>query len=124
MLLPFQPADVYPQVLASADVLISLINAEANQYSIPSKVLTYLCAGRPILLSMPYNNDAAQAVISAEAGLTSEPGDLTGFLENADKFIQDESFRIQLGKNARHYAESHFDIDTIYTKFASILESI
>ncbi len=50
VLLPFQPADVYPQVLASADVLISLINAEANQYSIPSKVLTYLCAGRPILL--------------------------------------------------------------------------
>jgi colanic acid biosynthesis glycosyl transferase WcaI len=121
VLLPFQPSDEYPKVLASADVLISLINADASQYSIPSKVLSYFCAGKPVLLSMTLENEAAQTVLSAGAGLVSEPGDTDEWLDHADKLVASEVVRTQMGRNARAYAEKNFALEPIYEKFASIL---
>jgi glycosyltransferase involved in cell wall biosynthesis len=43
--LGFQPFNVYPNVLGSADVLISILEPDAGAFSVPSKVLSYLCAG-------------------------------------------------------------------------------
>ena len=45
-LLPFQPIDHYPDVLGAADVLVALLEPTAGTF-VPSKVLSYLCAGRP-----------------------------------------------------------------------------
>ena len=44
-------------MLAAADVLLVLLDASARTFSVPSKVLMYLCAGRPILGgAMPLDN--------------------------------------------------------------------
>jgi hypothetical protein len=40
----FQPSGVLPDVLGSADVLLGMLSAAASEFSVPSKVLTYLCA--------------------------------------------------------------------------------
>ena len=53
MLLPYQPFGRLSEVLASADVLVALLESDAGAYSVPSKVLTYLAAGRPILGAIP-----------------------------------------------------------------------
>ena len=45
ILMNFQPFDQMSEVLGAADVLIALLEADAGVYSVPSKVLTYLCAG-------------------------------------------------------------------------------
>lgn len=121
ILLPFQPAEVYPQVLASASVLVSLINADASRFSVPSKVLTYLCAGRPVLLSMTHQNEAAGMVESAQAGLVSEPGDAAGWISQAETLVNQPDLRESLGRNARAYAEKHFALEPIYRQFEAIL---
>jgi colanic acid biosynthesis glycosyl transferase WcaI len=41
------------QVLAASDVLIAIIDSEAGSFAVPSKVQSYLCAGRPVLLAAP-----------------------------------------------------------------------
>ncbi len=56
---PFQSADDLPDVLGSADVLVALLEPTAAMFSIPSKVLSYMAAGRPILGLMPRDNPAA-----------------------------------------------------------------
>lgn len=43
ILLPFQDFDDLPYMLASADVLTVVLEQEAGSYSIPSKILSYLC---------------------------------------------------------------------------------
>jgi colanic acid biosynthesis glycosyl transferase WcaI len=43
--LPFQAYESYPEVLAWAYVLISMIENDAGEYSVPSKVLSYLVGG-------------------------------------------------------------------------------
>ena len=62
MLLPYQPFGRLSEVLASADVLVALLESDAGAYSVPSKVLTYLAAGRPILGAIPAENLAARTI--------------------------------------------------------------
>ncbi len=49
--LGFQPFEMLPVVLGSADVLVAILEPDAGVFSVPSKVLSYFCAGRPVLLS-------------------------------------------------------------------------
>ena len=49
----FQPFEALPDVLGSGDVLVAILEADAGVFSVPSKVLSYLCAGRPVLLAVP-----------------------------------------------------------------------
>lgn len=124
IVLPFQAVEVYPQVLGAADVLVSVLNAEAGAFSVPSKVLTYLCAGRPLLLSVPANNLAARTVLEAQAGLVSAPAEVDQWLEQAGQLYADSALRSQLGSAARVYAEKTFDIEKITDQFEAILTTM
>ena len=115
--LPFQPYEDLPEVLAAADVLVVLLEASAGTFSVPSKVLTYLCAGRPILGSMPFANLATRTIVDAGAGIVAEPTDTNAFLAAAKRFRTDENERRQFGRRARQYAESTFDRNAIAEAF-------
>src|SRR6185437_12699249 len=71
--LPLQPYERVPEVLGSADVLITLLDSEAGAFAVPSKTLAYLCAGRPIIIAAPAANEAAQIVARADAGVVISP---------------------------------------------------
>ena len=73
VLLPFQSAEDFRKALASADVLVAVLDPTAAKYSVPSKVLAYMTAGRPILAAIPADNLAARTIGAASAGLTVDP---------------------------------------------------
>ena len=112
----FQPAEVLPMVLGSADVLIALLEPDATRFSIPSKVLSYMAAGRPILGLMPADNPAA-VDISASGGFVGTPDEsgvagsiawLTGL---------DQSAISSIGSRARATAEEKFDVNRVADQF-------
>src|SRR5436305_191914 len=70
--LGFQPAEDLPAMLTSGDVLVAILEPEASRFSIPSKVLTYLAAGRPILALTPESNPCVIDV-TAGGGLVVAP---------------------------------------------------
>ncbi|MBM3525310.1 MAG: glycosyltransferase family 4 protein, partial [Alphaproteobacteria bacterium] len=109
-LLPFQPFARLPEVVASADVLMAVLDPDAGIYSVPSKVLTYLCAGRPLLVSMPPVNLASRILTREEAGLVVPAGDRAAFVAAARRLAGDPALRERLGRNARAYADRSFDI--------------
>jgi colanic acid biosynthesis glycosyl transferase WcaI len=120
-LLDYQPFERVPEVLASADVLLALLEPEASALSVPSKVLTYLTAGRAILGMIPPENQAAQMVVSAGAGIMVPPGDKKRFVEEAHRMrLQTEECRA-MGRAARRYAEATFDMDRIGRGFLEVL---
>lgn len=123
ILLPYQPFEQLPEVLASGDVLISVLEEDAGVFSVPSKVLTYLCAQRPLLLAVPQVNLAARIIDTENAGLTVPPSDTEAFLDSAAKLFENEEFRTEKAKNARNYAEKSFKIEEIVVKFDNILNN-
>lgn len=121
MLLPIQPAASLPEVLATADVLIAILDADAHAFSVPSKVLTYMAAGRPILAAMPNANLAARTIVDAHAGRVVEPADRPGFLAAARALLADPELRASTGAAGRAYAETSFDIERITDRFEAVL---
>jgi colanic acid biosynthesis glycosyl transferase WcaI len=121
LVLPYQPYERLPEVFAAADVLIALLSPEAGVFSVPSKVLSYLCASRPILAAMPRVNLAAKTLERANAGIVVANEDREGFLAAADKLVSDDALRRFYGERARHYAEQVFDIDMIASRFEAVL---
>ncbi len=121
-LLPFQPFEALPEVLGAADVLVAILTPDAGVFSVPSKVLTYLCAARPLLLAVPPQNLAARIVTEHEAGLVVPPHANRAFLEAGAQLAADAALRARLGANARAYAEAHFAIEPIADRFEAVLE--
>lgn len=121
VLLPYQPFAVMPQVLASGALLIAVLEEDAGIFSVPSKVLTYLCAQRPLLLSVPQVNLAARIVSEERAGLTVAPGDEEALRSAAARFFASPEYAAQCGERARAYAERTFRIGDIAERFARIL---
>lgn len=120
-LLPFQPYAVLPDVLASGDILLTLLEADAGAFSVPSKVLSYLCAGRALLAAVPTDNLAAEVVRRSGGGVLAEPGDEADLVAGATRLLADRDLREELGRRARRYAEENFDLATIGDRFEPIL---
>ena len=81
VLLDFQPYSDLPAVLGSADVLVAVLEPDASRFSVPSKVLTYLCAGRAIVGVLPPENAVAEILTSHGAGLVVGRDEVAGEVE-------------------------------------------
>src|SRR5262249_9939511 len=124
MLLPLQPMEVFPDMLGSADVLVALLENDAGPFSVPSKVLTYLCAGRPVLLSAPSDNLSSRVVQGAGAGMCVPAGDKEAFVAAAARLRNEHRMRTDMGASARAYAEGTFDIAAITDRFEKMLARV
>ena len=121
-ILGYQDADHFSDVLASADILIALLEPDAANFSVPSKVLSYLSAGRPIIAMVPEGNPAALDV--QEAGGCVAPPTSAGAVQAAGWLagIKNDKAALQmLGRRSRAMAEQRFDIVRIGDQFEDIL---
>ncbi|MHB1688290.1 MAG: glycosyltransferase family 4 protein [Ignavibacteriaceae bacterium] len=121
IIMNFQSFEELPNVLATGDVLISILEQDAGIYSVPSKVLTYLCAQRPLLLSIPSGNLAARIVKDNNLGLVVNPLDMNSFQDAATELYIDKGKRELFAQNAREYAENNFNIEKIVNSFLEII---
>ncbi|MGN6378220.1 MAG: glycosyltransferase family 4 protein [Gaiellales bacterium] len=121
IVLPYQPYERLPEVLASGDVLVALLEADAGVFSVPSKVLSYHCAGRPLLAAVPSQNLAARVISRAGSGVVVDPHDVAGFVSAAERLLTDEDARRLMAAAGRAYAESRFDVGRLAGRFESAM---
>jgi glycosyltransferase involved in cell wall biosynthesis len=122
--LPFQPYEAYGDVLASADVLLAMVEADAGVLFVPPRVTDFICVGRPIVISAPRQNTAATSVRESGAGLVVAPGDAAAMKEAVLKYLDDSSLRQQAAAHGRSYAERTFDISDIAGRFERLFERL
>ncbi len=121
---PFQPYEAMSDVLGSADVLMSILEPEAGAFSIPSKVLSYHCAGRAMLLAIPDGNLAARIVNQEQTGLVVDPRNSEAFVAAALRLKALPEDCANMAKRARAYAEKTFNIASITSQFEVVLANI
>ena len=123
-ILPFQPMERYSEVLGAGDILLAMIGREAAGFSVPSKILSYLAAGKPVVASITADNDAAVTIKAADAGIVVEPGDVAGFCDGVRRLATDPEECRRLGRNARLFAESRFDVEAKAAQFEETFAAI
>jgi glycosyltransferase involved in cell wall biosynthesis len=124
ILLDYQAFDRLSQVLSAADVSVLLLEAYAGILSVPSKVYSYLCVGRPIVGALPTTNLACRIVERENAGLCVAPNDEAGFIAAARRLRADPALRAALVERQRPYARHAFDIDRIGARFTALFEEV
>ncbi len=123
--LGYQPAERFAEVLAGADAMVALLEPDAAAFSVPSKVLSYLSAGRPTLALVPDGNPAAHDVRTAGGFVAAPTHDgaraaadwLAGTVASGPDALA------HLGRLARQLAERRFDIGTITDQFEDVLRA-
>lgn len=124
VLLDFQPYDELPDVMASADVLVAILEPDASKFSVPSKVLTYLCSGRAILGVLPPDNSVAQILSSQGAGRIVAPSERERVAGEVVALLSDPSLCRSMGEAGRRYAEATFSPEVAADRFLEVFGAL
>ena len=119
LFLPFQDFNLFPQVLASADISLVMLEKSAGQFSVPSKLLSILCSGRIPIVFVSKKNLTSRIVSRNNCGISVESQE---DLNNAVSDVYNNFSKYEkMSANARIYAEKNFNIDNIVNKFQKII---
>ncbi len=124
IILPFQPFEVFSLVLSSANILLALLEKNAGTYSVPSKILSYLCAGKPIIIAAPFDNLASKIVRESESGRWVDCDDTSELATAVIDIMNNKNLEKLFSENARKYAEKNFKIEVIGKKFELLIEEV
>lgn len=111
------PAERMPAFFAAADLLLAHIRpSTVADHAVPTKLLAYLAAGKPILCGM--GGAAAELVEESGAGWVVPPGDPEA-MANAirDAFVSSPAAREQRGQSGRAYFEREFDRHAVLAQY-------
>lgn len=122
LLLDFQPFEVLPEILATGDVGVVVLETYAGNLSVPSKIYSHFCAARPILAAIPPGNLGRRRIEEVRAGLCADPGDTGAFIAAAQRLRADSALRDACAGRQTAYAQEAFDIARIGARFEDLLE--
>ncbi len=118
------PLNRMPSFFSHADVLlVSLINKDVFNMTIPGKIQTYLASGKPIIGML--NGEGANIIRESKAGYTCNSGD---YKELAKLIIKMSKLNPQskslLGKNGLDYCEKEFNKKLLINKLKVLMDNL
>lgn len=125
LLLPLQPVETLCQLYASADVLLLNQKAAVKDAVIPSKLLTYMASGQPVLCAAASESVASRLIRKANCGFVVDAEAPAALVAGAIALRSDAGLRAEMGANGRSFAERNYNkvrvLDSYDQFFASFL---
>ncbi len=122
ILLPYQPLDVLPFSLTSADVAFVSINKGAEGLFLPSKVFDAMSAGLAILGMTDGENDIKQIIEDYKVGINVSNDSKEELKQAVLKFKEDKAFTKECTKNARQTALNKFSEEVVIAQYKEIFQ--
>jgi glycosyltransferase involved in cell wall biosynthesis len=120
--LPMQPREEYPNVLAASDLCLVTLRKEVMTPVVPSKILSIMAAGRPVLASLPLEGDAPRLIAAAQAGICVVPESPERLVEAILKLYQDSSMLDEMGARGRNYAVKNLSLEACVKQLEELFE--
>lgn len=122
--LPLQPRERLAEVQASSDISVVTLAPGRGHTSVPSKVVGYLAAGRPVLASVDSDSDTAYAILEGECGVVTIPGDAMALTLALRMLLSSPERCAVLGQNAREYFERTYAAPLVLAQMRGLLEEL
>jgi len=120
--LPFQPREILSEVLSSADITMVTMGKNKGKSSVPSKILGYMAAAKPVLASLDLDSDTARLIDRAQCGICVPAEDAAG-LSAAISSLYDDPVRIgKLGRNGREYLLKYCERKSATAQYQKLME--
>ena len=98
------------QLFADASVLLAVLEPKASNFSVPSKIMSYLSAGKPIVASIDPMNASAKILVENSAGIVVLPdAPIADFGQAVIEIISNKNLQISMSKSSTQYALKNFD---------------
>jgi len=122
--LPFMPRAQLADLLAASDLALLTQRLSVIESVIPSKLITYMAAGLPVVASVHADSEAARLICRADCGLVVEPEAPDALRRAIADLLADPARRQQLSVAGRSFAAREFDRSTILARQTAILKAL
>jgi colanic acid biosynthesis glycosyl transferase WcaI len=123
-LIPFQPVEQLSAMFSAGDVLLLNQLAAVKNTVVPSKLLTYMSAGRPVLAAVNAASQGAEILREADGGRVIQPEDPAALAAAVKEMRLDAPGRLRMGRANRAYALEHFDQRKILQKLEGFVHGL
>ena len=124
LLLPFQPREKLPEMLAAADVGLVVQKKNVISFNMPSKIQVLLASGRALVASVPDNGTAARAIKQSGGGVVVTPEDSQALAAAVLDLYQHPEKVKTLGYNSRQFAIEQYSFDQALNNYESLCYSV
>lgn len=120
--LPFQTREMLPAVQNCATLsMVSLLPGKGT-FSVPSKVLGYMAAAKPVVASVDIHSETGRLVQQAECGVVVEPGNPQALLKAAEQLLFERQSTSHLGEKGRQFLERRYSRTQVCAQYAGFFQ--
>ncbi len=123
-LLPFVSREDYPALVAAADVGLVTLKKTMKTPVVPSKLATYMAAGRPVIAGLNPESDACALVREAGCGLLVPPGDAAAMASAIRSLLEQPPHAAELGARGHAYARAHLSRAVCTAQYVALLTAV
>jgi colanic acid biosynthesis glycosyl transferase WcaI len=118
------PPEETAVTLAAANLLALPTSGDQSHFSVPSKLISYLFAGRPILAAAHHDSELARIMRESDAGWVVPPGDEESLARAIVEAAATPEERLRvMSVQGREYARERFSRDRCVSRVLDILRS-
>ncbi len=115
--LPVQDGDKFMEILSAADVGLIIQQSSVSNIVFPSKAVTLLAAGCPVIASVNSASEVARVVTESGGGVVVAPEDPEALLAAIVAFRNDSARRLNSSAAGRNYARAHWEHRVVLKNF-------
>ena len=121
---PYQKYSDVKYTLNTADVLILSTKEDFDGVSVPSKLYTYLAAGKTIISFAKKDSDIYNIISDAKCGFCLNYDDVNDFVNKLYYLQNNPELIIECSQNARDYFKNNFSFGIALKEYINILSSV
>ncbi|MBE9029455.1 WcaI family glycosyltransferase [filamentous cyanobacterium LEGE 11480] len=123
-LLPFQPRERLPEMLAAADVSLIVQRRHVVSFNMPSKTQVILASGRPAIASVPSTGSAAKAIEKSRGGMVVEPENPQALADAILHLQAHPELAAAFGKQGRQFALDRYSFEQSLNQYEALFERV
>jgi colanic acid biosynthesis glycosyl transferase WcaI len=124
-LLPLQPRERVSDMQSAADVMLLTTSAQIGSTSVPSKLITYLAVGKPVICAASAGTDIAALVQERQLGLVIPPEDPAALADAITHMSAlDPSARAAIGRRGRAVALERYSLESARARFDALFADL
>ncbi len=123
-LLPFQPREKLPDMLAAADVGLIVQKHNVVSFNMPSKTQVLLASGRAIVASVPSTGSAAKAIEKSRGGIVVPPENPKELAACLLDLYKNPDLVEKLGYQGRQFAIERYSFEQALSQYENLFYSV
>lgn len=117
-----QELDIARRIIADSQLGLVTLSKGVYQYAYPSKTMTYLCEGVPVIVVAEVDSELAMIVRHESLGITVAPGDAENLAKQIRDLYLDQKVVKRMQLSVEAYANNEFSLNNVLPRWSSLIK--